>query len=140
MIEQENIIMQANVSKIVLLKDILLMAVLVGFFTIWGTLIKIFTTKLNFSNKAVHGKVGLINTKELDTPLNKVNNISVSQGLFGKIFDYGTINITSSSGMYSFNYISKPNDFKSALLRQIDQFDEDRIKKQAETMANAMKN
>ena len=139
MIEEETTIMECKLSKIVLVKDFILMLILIGFITIWGTLIKLFTTKLSFSNKKVHGKVGLLHTKELDTPLNKVNNISVSQGIWGKIFNYGTINISSSSGSYSFNYISDPNSFKTALLNQIDIFDEDRVKKQAEAMAKAMK-
>ena len=139
MIEQENNIMDAKITKIVLLKDILLMFVFIGFITIFGTLIKIFTTKLSFTNKKVHGKTGLINTKELDTPLNKINNISVSQGLLGKIFNYGTVVITSSSGSYNFPYISHANDFKTSLLNQIDIFDEERIQKQAEAMASAIK-
>ena len=139
MIEEEDIIMKADINPVVIVKDIILMFIFIGFITVWGTLIKIFTTKLQFSNKKIHGKIGLLNTKELDTPLNKVNNISISQGLFGKIFNYGTINITSSSGAYNFPYISKPNDFKNALLNQIEIFDEERITKQAEAMAKAIK-
>lgn len=106
---------------------------------ILGPLIRFLTTELGFTNKRLIGKVGLIHTKSLDSPLNKINNVSSSSGLFGKIFGYGNVNITTSSGAYLYKGIVKPEQFKTNLMKQIDQFDEDRIKQQATEMANAMK-
>lgn len=102
-------------------------------------LIVFFSTKLYFTNKRLLGKVGLINTKVLDTPLNKINNVSIEQGLGGKLFGYGTIVVSSSSAQYNFKGIKNPEVFRSRLMEQIDKFDEDRIKKQAMEMAKAMK-
>jgi len=104
-----------------------------------GPLIRFLTTELSFTNKRLIGKTGLINTKTLDSPLNKINNTSVSSGLFGKIFGYGNVHITTSSGAYIYKGIATPDNFKTDLMNQIDQFDEDRIKKQAAEMANAIK-
>ena len=104
-----------------------------------GPLIRLFCTELAITNKRLIGKVGLINTKTLDSPLNKINNASVSSGLFGKILGYGIMHITTSSGSYTFKGVAHPEHFKSTLMNQIDQFDEDRIKKQAQEMANAIK-
>ncbi len=104
-----------------------------------GPLIRFLTTELGFTNKRLIGKMGLINTKSLDSPLNKINNISTSSGLFGKILGYGNISITTSSGSYMYKGVASPEAFKTALMKQIDQFDEDRIKKQASEMANAMR-
>lgn len=42
------------------------------------------TTKLGFTNKRVVGKVGFIKKQSLDAPLNKINNVGVSQGLLVK--------------------------------------------------------
>lgn len=106
---------------------------------ILGPLIRFLTTELGFTNKRLIGKVGLIHTKSLDSPLNKINNVSSSSGLFGKIFGCGNVNITTSSGAYLYKGIVKPEQFKTNLMKQIDQFDEDRIKQQATEMANAMK-
>lgn len=75
----------------------------------------------------------------MDTPLNKINNVSIEQGLGGKLFGYGTIVVSSSSAQYNFKGIKNPEVFRSRLMEQIDKFDEDRIKKQAMEMAKAMK-
>ena len=91
------------------------------------------------TNKRVRGKTGLINTNELDSPLNKINGVQVKQGLLGKMFNYGTISITTASTVFHFDMISEPNDFKTILNNQIEIYDEERIEKQAKKMAEAMK-
>lgn len=119
--------------------DIVACAILIGFIWLIKDLIKFFTTKLIITNKRVNGKTGLINTNELDSPLNKINGIQVKQGLFGKIFNYGTISITTASTVFNFDYIDKPNEFKNILNNQIEKYDDDRIEKQAKKMAEAIK-
>jgi uncharacterized membrane protein YdbT with pleckstrin-like domain len=136
--KDEVIITQAKVHWACLLKHILLMLIWIGCFTIWVDIIRMFTTQLVLTNKRIYGKVGLINTKTLDTPLGKINNVSVESGLFGKIFGYGTINITNSSGAYSIKCVKSPDAFRNTLMSEIDKYDENRIKKQASEMANAM--
>lgn len=137
--KQENIIYQTKVHWMSLVPHVLLMIVFIGFVTIIPALIRFFTTELGITNKRVIGKVGLINTKSLDSPLNKVNNVSVSSGLLGKIFGYGVVSVTTSSGSYLYKSVAHPEQFKEALLAQIDQYEEDRIKRQAQEMAYAMK-
>lgn len=134
----EHIIREGKINVIVLLPHFLLLFVGIGLITIWKPLIDLITTKLCFTNKKVIGKVGLIKTNTLEAPLNKVNNASVEQGLFGKIMNYGTVRIDTSSGTYLFSHICDPNSFKSALMEQIDKFDDERIQKQAETIANSV--
>ena len=127
--------MNTKVSGIILLPHILLIFIYIGLITIWKPLIALWTTELGFTNKRLIGKIGWLNTKVLDTPLNKVNNISIEQGLIGKIFGYGTVVVTSSSGAYNFRYISQPEVFRNHLNEQISKFDEDRIQKQAEMLS-----
>ena len=103
-------------------------------------IISMLSMELGFTNKRAMGKYGLINTHRLDAPLNKIDNVSISQGLGGKILGYGTIVISSTSSKFGFKYIGSPEIFRSKLMAQIDQFDEDRIRKQAEIMAQGMKN
>lgn len=140
LMKDEQVVMNARISKICLLKDILLMLVGIGFFTIWGTIINICTTKLVLTTNRLYGKRGLINTKTLDTPLNKINNISVSSGLWGKLFGYGKLSITSSSGMYEYYYIKSPDTVRQAIMNEIENFDQRRIQKQAREMADAINN
>ena len=58
-------------------------------FSIFGGLIGIFINELAVTNKNVVGKAGFIRKKTMSSPLDKVQNISVSKGLFGSIFGYG---------------------------------------------------
>lgn len=84
-------------------------------------LVPFLTDKLSITNKRIIGKTGLLKTKEMDSPLNKINNVSVSSGILGKVLDYGTIIITTSSGEYAFKAISRPNEFKNRLMAQINE-------------------
>ncbi len=138
LMKDETVVLPAKVSKICLVKDIILCIFFIGFITIWGTIIKICTTELVLTSHRLYGKYGLIKTKTLDTPLNKINNVSVSIGLFGKIFGYGTISVTSSSGIYEYKYIKAPETVRNAILNEIEAFDQRRIQKQAEQMAAAI--
>lgn len=95
--------------------------------------------ELILTDKRVYGKVGIFNTKNMDTPIGKVNNVSVEQPFYGKMFNYGTVCITSSSGEYSFPYIDSPEAFRRALMEAIDQAESDKMKRQAEEIAAAMK-
>ncbi|MBO7073157.1 MAG: PH domain-containing protein [Acetobacter sp.] len=99
-----------------------------------------FTTELAFTNSRVVGKIGLISTKTMDSPLNKIQHCSVEQGIFGRIFGYSTIKISSASGEFLFRDIKKAENFKQKLMEQIEIYDEERIKKQANQLAEVMDN
>ena len=94
--------------------------------------------ELAVTTKRVVGKVGVIETKALDAPLNKIQSVSVTQKLFGKIFNYGIVRIDTAAGTFSFQAIKRPDEFKHVAMGQIDQFEEDRLNQQAEKMAQAM--
>ena len=140
LLEEERIIQTGKVHRIILLPHILLCFVLIGFITIWIPIIRICTTDLAFTNKRLTGKIGLINIRALDTPLNKINNIAIAQGLGGLIFGYGTIIIYSSSAKYKFKGIKNPELFKNQLINQINEFEEEKLKMQANEIANLVKN
>lgn len=137
--KNETFVTQASVHWACLIPHVLLMFFAIGFITILFPLVRMFTTELVLTSKRLYGKVGLINTKSLDTPLNKINTVSVESGLWGKIFGYGTIHITSSSGSYDYKGIKAPAAFRDAIMQEIEHFDEERIKKQAAEMASAIK-
>lgn len=96
------------------------------------------STKLAITNKAIIGKTGLFSTKTMNSPLNKVQNVSVKQSLFGKLFHYGTLVMTTASGNYKFAAVAKANDFKTKLMTQVDEYENDKIKQQASEMARAI--
>ncbi len=100
--------------------------------------VQVCNIELALTNKKVAGKVGVANTKTMDIPLNKIQNVAVTQKLGGKIFNYATIEITSAAGKFTYMGMKNAEDFKRAVIAQQDQFDEDRLKEQASQMANAM--
>lgn len=101
-------------------------------------LIKHANIELAVTNRRIVGKLGVFNTQALDSPLNKLQNCAVKQTFAGKIFNYATVEITTAAGSYKFFGVKSGNDFKNTVMAQIDQFEEERIKQQADQMAKAM--
>ena len=83
------------------------------------SIVSILTTKLYFNDKIICGKVGLLKTISLETSLNKINDIMIIQNLGGKILNYSTIRIFTSSNKYDFKYIKNANEFKNRLQESI---------------------
>ena len=102
------------------------------------TTIKFTKVELAITNKRVIGKIGVLNTSSLDSPLNKIQNVAEKQKFWGKIFNYSTITITTAAGSYTYDCIKNGAQFKNAIMAQIEQYEEDRIKQQASEMAAAM--
>ncbi len=101
--------------------------------------IRYLNTELAVTNKRVIGKAGFINSAALDAPLNKVQNVTVSSGLFGKIFGYGNIKVETAGSGLVFYGIKEADVFKKFLMNQIEEYEESRIRAQAEQMAAAIK-
>ena len=94
--------------------------------------------ELALTNKRLIGKTGVVNTEAMDSMLNKVQNVKVTQSFGGKIFNYSDIVVTTAAGSYKFGAIKNGNQFKNMVTAQMDQFEEDRIKQQADEMAKSM--
>lgn len=120
--------------------DLILLGLILAIFLLAKPVITILTTELAVTNTRVVGKVGLFFTKTMDSPLNKIQNCSVEQDILGKIFGYSKIRISSASGDFLFQDINKGEKFKQQLMEAIELYDEERIKKQAKTIAAAMNN
>ncbi len=94
--------------------------------------------ELGITNKRIIGKTGVFNTKTLDAPLDKIQNVGVKETFFGKMFNYGIIEIDTAAGSFLYDAVKNANSFKTAVLVQIDQAKEDALAKQASQMAQAM--
>ena len=141
--KNEEIIKEAKLSIARLILSILggvlfFWVLLIPLFKAIKAVIRYFTTELAFTNKRVIGKAGSVDSGSLDAPLNKIQNVSVSSGLWGKILHYGTIEISTAGGKIRFEGIQDAESFKRALMNQVEVYEEDRVKAQAEEMAAAM--
>ncbi|HEX3928150.1 MAG TPA: PH domain-containing protein [Gemmatimonadales bacterium] len=68
------------------------------------------------TNKRVVIKLGVLTTRSMELLLPKVEGITVTQSMFGRIFGYGEIVVTGSGGTQEpFDGIQAPLDFRQAV-------------------------
>lgn len=138
--KDETMVGEAKVHWAILIIPALLTFVyFIGLIWLIPRIIRMLTTELSLSNKRLVGKYGLINTKAMDSPLNKINSVSVESGLFGKIFGYGTVTVNTASTTYVFKFVKGAANFKNMISNEMDNYEEFRIHQQAKSMAAAMK-
>ena len=70
------------------------------------------------TNRRVIQISGVLNKDVVDSSLEKVNDVKMSQSFFGRMFDYGDIEILTASelGVNLFHEIASPVQFKTAML------------------------
>lgn len=63
---------------------------------------------------------GILNKKSVDSSLEKINDVKLVQSLWGRLWNYGTIDILTASeeGVNHLAYIHNPVEFKKAMLNQ----------------------
>ena len=83
-------------------------------FTLWiSPLIQRATSEFVITNKRVIIKVGLIARRTLEMNISKIESINVNQGIFGRLFGYGTIVVIGTGGTREgFNGIADPLAFR----------------------------
>jgi len=83
------------------------------------------------TNRRVMQISGVVNKNVVDSSLEKVNDVKMSQSFFGRLFDYGNIEILTASelGVNLFKRIGDPVGFKTAMLNSKEKlgFDENQI-------------
>lgn len=72
------------------------------------------TTNLQITTKYVDGKTGWIHKHKSHTPLRKIDHVDVKQGLFGEMFNYGTVTISSVTSVFNFKYMKYPFEIQEA--------------------------
>ncbi len=87
------------------------------------SIFRYFNMELAITDKRVIGKVGIISTSSMDVPLDKIHSVTVSNGLFGKLFNYGTIVVSMSTfETFRYKFIKSPDDYKVTLMQEIDRY------------------
>lgn len=78
----------------------------------WGVLVarqvmRVLTTEIAITDRRVMSKTGFLRTEVKTTPLDKVNNVNVSQSLFGNLLGYGDIEVTTATADTNDNHAIK---------------------------------
>lgn len=107
---------------------------------IWFILriIAFFNTELILTNKRVFGKCGLIRTTQMQSPLSKIDTVTFSNGLMGKLLGYGTVRIATTSSTFKFRFIRDGHTLYSDVFRQLEINDAEMMEKHADAIADAI--
>ena len=107
-----------------------IVSAVIGLYIVLSAIIKVKTTELAFTNKRIIGKTGFIKVRAMESPLSKINNVLIEQGLFGRIFKFGKIVVNTSSADYDEPYagVDKPDVFRRMVMEQIEINDEEKSK------------
>jgi uncharacterized membrane protein YdbT with pleckstrin-like domain len=85
----------------------------IGAVPVAGAYLRYRCSEFAVTDKRVLIKTGIIRRHTLETLLSKVENISVEQGLLGRLLDYGTIQVTGTGATReTFADIAAPLEFR----------------------------
>lgn len=119
------IILAATVSAAIFFTPYALIIVAVGFVLLMLPFATMTRDILNWSNRqfiVTNRRVmqisGVLNKSVMDSSLEKVNDVVMEQSAFGRMFDYGDIEILTASelGVNLFQRIENPIAFKTCML------------------------
>lgn len=80
-----------------------------------------YSTELAVTTKRIVAKFGFIRRNTVELSHGKVESLHVKQGIFGRIFDFGSVVVTGSGGTHApIPYIACPLKFRSAALTAIE--------------------
>lgn len=92
------------------------------------------------TNYRVIDETGLINHYAKESPLEKINNVSYDQSLWGRIFNYGHVTIQTAAEIGSTEYkdVHGPKRLKDTITLAQSEFKNLQLTNQAKQMASAM--
>jgi len=85
-----------------------------------GAITSFFTTEFALTDRRIIAKSGLVRRHSLELLLSKVESVGVSQGIWGRILNFGTITITGTGGTKEpFKNIANPMELRKRVNAQI---------------------
>jgi uncharacterized membrane protein YdbT with pleckstrin-like domain len=100
-----------------LVRDLIFCVVIVGFFWLIRDVFNYIGKKVSLIEDGVNYIEGVIFTNMKQVPYNNINVVSVSQGILGKIFNYGDliINTGGDAPEIVFKHLHDPYRFQEAI-------------------------
>lgn len=137
LIDGETVIYRANISPaILIIQGVLCSAlmwigskisnfILIAFgilsiYLILRTILVLLSSEFTLTDKRIIAKKGILKQHSVEILLSKVESISITQPLLGRVFDYGTIVVKGSGGTHElFSSIGNPNELRRKVNDQI---------------------
>jgi len=95
---------------------------------------RILSSAILVTNRRVMIKTGLFRTWLMESPIEKINSIVMEQSLLGRLFEYGSLYIHTTSGSFFLRDVSSPGEIKTVLNDQMQRLEDWKAQKQAETI------
>ena len=101
----------------------LVAAALVGLVLAWKNFV-LRSNEYVLTNHRVIQQTGILNKRSVDSRLDTINNVEHRQSVWGRIFGYGEVAIDTASetGTSVFKNVSRPLDFKRAIVATSEQY------------------
>lgn len=92
------------------------------------------------TNQRVIDEVGLMSHYAKESPLEKINNVSYSHSFWGRMFNYGSVEIQTAAqvGATIYNKVSHPKRLKDTITQAQTDFENQKGIRQATQIAHAM--
>jgi uncharacterized membrane protein YdbT with pleckstrin-like domain len=115
----------------------------ISFFFICFFIYQIVKRKNNIwivTNLRVIDEYGVLTNNSKESPLDKINNISFSQAILGRMLGYGNVQIQTAADLGSTTYymVENPNELKDKITHLQEEYKNVQILKQATELANAI--
>lgn len=96
------------------------------------------STYLMLTDRRVYGEAGILVTRTLDVPLDRVGGVYVEKNPLGKLTGRGTVTITTAGSRFEFPCIPSAGKFRDALMRQLELTQTAAAQAQTDAMAAAI--
>jgi uncharacterized membrane protein YdbT with pleckstrin-like domain len=92
------------------------------------------------TNLRVIDEDGVLSHNSKESPLDKINNVTYKQSLWGRIFGYGNVQIQTAAEVGSTTYftVEKPKELKDTITEMQEEYKKSQIIAQAQELANAI--
>ncbi len=92
-----------------------------GVLYLWGwilffmRMIEYYSTKFIVTSERIILKSGILTREAMELMIDKCEGVMVSQSIFGRIFNYGTITVTTGEVSNLYKMVSDPLSFRDAI-------------------------
>ena len=92
------------------------------------------------TNLRVIDEYGLFSLNSKESPLDKINNVTYNQSIWGRIFGYGNVQIQTAAeiGSTTYHMVERPKELKDTITQMQEEYKNVQILNQARELAKAM--
>jgi uncharacterized membrane protein YdbT with pleckstrin-like domain len=114
------VIIAFNLPEVWAFVAVTLLALLIGYIYVW---LVSKNTEYYITSKRLIVKKGIVQRNTSELRLVKCEGVMVEQSMLGRLFNYGTIKITTGEVVNTYQFIASPIRFRTKLNETLDQLD-----------------